>query len=111
MASGKHNLLLQNISGKIGNAYVVKQYPGGKIVIARLPRKYKRTTTALTQLYQERFKAAIKYARHIIASNELMAPYQGKPEPGQRLYNYLIREYMMEERRKAGQPTYKKYKR
>jgi hypothetical protein len=111
MASGKDNLLLQNISGKIGNGYVVKQYPGGKIVIARLPRKYKRTTTELTELYQERFKAAVKYARQVLSSNELMAPYQGKTEPGQRLYNYLIREYMMEERRKAGQSPYKKYRR
>ena len=111
MASGKRNLLLENISGKLGNNFVIKQYPGGRIVIARKARKYKRTTTELTELYADRFKAAIKYAQHILSSKELMAPYKDKLEPGQRLYNYLITEYMVEERRKAGQSTYKKFRR
>jgi len=100
---------LENISGKLGNEYVIKNY-SGRIVIARLPRKYKRTTTELTELYGDRFKAAVKYAQSMLAESKLKGTYKKKLKPGERLYNYLIREYMIEERRKAGQPIYKKPK-
>lgn len=109
MASGKGNLLLENISGKLGNEFVIKNY-SGKIVIARLPRKYKRRTTELTELYADRFKAAIKYAQAALPDAKLKGTYKKKLKPGERLYNYLIRQYMMEERRKAGQIIYKKSK-
>jgi hypothetical protein len=109
MASGKGNLLLENMSGKLGDEYVIKNY-SGKIVIARRPRKYKRTTTELTELYADRFKAAIKHAQSILLDSKLKGTYKKKLKPGQRLYNYLIQEYMMEERRKAGQSIPKKPK-
>jgi len=109
MASGKGNLLLENMSGKLGDEYVIKNY-SGKTVIAKVACKYKRTTTPLTEIYSDRFREAIKHAKRILADLELQAPYLKKLNPGERLYNYLIREYMAQERIKAGQPVSKKSK-
>ncbi len=102
MASGK-NILLKNISGGIGKQFVIKQYKG-KIVIARYPCKYKRKHSPLKNIYEDRFKEAIKYARVIMQNNALAAGYKSKLQPGQRLYNYLISEYLLKEKRKSSSP-------
>lgn len=100
MATGSGNLLLDTFSGGIGKQIVVKRYVN-KIVLAAYPRKYKRTLTPLKDIYESRFKEAIKYARSIIRNNDLKKQYECRLKPGQRLYNYLISEYLLEEKRKS----------
>jgi hypothetical protein len=93
MAHGKGNFLLQGISGNIGKEIVIKQYKG-YTVIGRFPRMPKKKPTALQQLYEERFKEAVKYAKAILANRELKQQYALKLKPGQRVYNYAVKEYL-----------------
>lgn len=103
MATGTGNLLLDKFSGGIGKQLVIKQYTG-KIVIAKYPREYKRSPSRLKDIYESRFKQAIKFARSVRADEELTKKYKAKLKPGQRLYNYLISEYLLEEKRKSMGP-------
>ena len=93
MASGKGNLVLENMSEGLAKQFVVKNY-GNKIVLAKYPRAYKRKQTELKDIYENRFAAAIKYARAIRCNDELYKQYQAKVKPGQRVYNYAISEYL-----------------
>jgi hypothetical protein len=93
MAHGKGNFLLQGISGNLGKEIVIKQY-GAYTVIGRFPRMPKKKATPLRDLYEDRFKEAVKYAQAILANRELKQQYALKVKPGQRIYNYAIKEYM-----------------
>jgi len=92
--------LFSSIRGKLGDQYVCKRY-GSKIVLARRPKKYKRTLSPIKELYEDRFKAAVVYARNIMYDKALCKTLRKKLKPGQRLYNYLISEYLREEVRKS----------
>ena len=104
MASGERNLLLQNMRGGLAKQLVVKQY-ANKIVLAKYPRKYKRKQTQLKKIYENRFAAAIKYARAICCDEERYKQYLAKVKPGQRVYNYAISEYLLQA--KSGKLTSK----
>jgi hypothetical protein len=93
MAHGKGNFLLQGISGNIGKEIVIKQYKG-YTVIGRFPHMPKKRNTELQLLYEERFKAAVKYAQAINRNPVLKQAYASKLKPGQRVYNYAVKEYM-----------------
>jgi hypothetical protein len=93
MAHGKGNFLLQGIRGNIGKEIVIKQY-AGNTVIGRFPRMPEKKPTALQQVYEDRFKEAVKYAKAILANRKLKQQYALKLKPGQRVYNYAVKEYM-----------------
>ena len=95
MAKGNGNLLLKNISGHIGKELVIKQY-GNKTVIARYPNMPKHKPSKIKTVYENRFKDAIIYAKAILADKVLKAKYEAKLQPGQRVYNYAISEYLLE---------------
>lgn len=92
--------LFSSISGKLGDEYVCKQY-GSKMVLAKRPKKYKRTRSPIKLLYEERFKAAVTHAHTTMGDKELCKSLRKKLKPGQRLYNFLISEYLREEVRKS----------
>jgi hypothetical protein len=100
MAKGNGNPLLQNISGHIGKEIVIKQY-GNRTVITRYPHMRKRKPTALKNIYEGRFKEAIKYARSILCNKKLKQQYQAKIGPGKRVYNQAISEYLIAEKIKG----------
>ncbi len=58
MAKVQGNLLLENISGKIGRQLVIKQYRN-KTVIAVYPNKPVRRETPLKMLYEGWFAEAV----------------------------------------------------
>ena len=93
MAKGEGNLLLSNMHGRIGKEFVIKRC-GNKTVIACYPRIPKHKPTELKKIYEDRFAAALKYARTILCNTELLKQYKAKVKPGQRVYNYAISEYM-----------------
>ena len=99
MARGDGNLILQNMRGSIGKELVVKQY-ADKIVLAKYPRNSRRKgkrkikPTPLKKIYEGRFAEALKYSRAIRCNIQLSKKYRARLKPGQRLYNYLISEYM-----------------
>jgi hypothetical protein len=105
MAKGTGNLLLQNISGKLGKELVIKQYHN-KTVIARYPYIPKQTLTPLKKIYQARFREALKFAREVRSNPQLRKHYEQFLQPGQRLYNYCIGHYLTEVRKKASPLLY-----
>jgi len=84
--------LFDSIRGKLGKQYVFKKY-NNKIVIAVRPKKYKRTLSPIKELYEQRFKNAVQFARNIMHDKELSEPYRKRMKPTQRLYSFLISEY------------------
>lgn len=93
MAHGNGNFLLKGIRGNLGKQLVIKQY-GTRMVISMYPRMPKKKNTELQQLYEDRFKDAIKYAQSIIYNWDLKKKYAARLKPGQRVFNQAIKEYM-----------------
>ena len=75
MAHGKGNFLLKGMRGNIGKELVIKQYASGT-VIGLFPRKPKKKPTELQQLYNNRFKESVKYAKTILANRKLKKKYE-----------------------------------
>lgn len=95
MAKAGMNLLLQQFSGRLGKQFVVKQYKN-KIVLTAYPQVKKKKPTELSLIYRKRFTEAVKYTRSILANPELKASYEAKLEPGQRVCDYAMREYLQQ---------------
>ena len=95
------NALLNNTSGKIGDAFVVKQYKHG-IVISAVPDMSRVKKSKLQTVKQDRFKDAVKYAQGIIHDPKKKATYAKKIPKGKSVYNAAIQEYMNKVKKENG---------
>ncbi|MGG9962003.1 hypothetical protein [Ferruginibacter sp. SUN106] len=93
MARVKSNPLLQGVSGKIGDSFVVKQYRYGTVISA-VPDMRRVKKSALQKLKQNRFADAIAYAQSIIRDPEKKAAYAKKLPEGKTVYHTAIQEYL-----------------
>jgi hypothetical protein len=97
MARVKNNPLLKNVSGKLGNHVVYKNYSFGT-VMSMYPDMSKVIPTEKQLREKGRFGNAVRYAKRILADPEKKAAYQLKLKKGGSVYHAAIAEYMKMER-------------
>ena len=92
MAISKHNLLLDQFSGRIGNI-IVKNYSYGA-VISKSPDMSKVIKTPKQLAASLKFKAAQAFAKSVISSEEKRKEFEKLRKPGQQVYHAAIAHYM-----------------
>ncbi|RFM34025.1 hypothetical protein [Chitinophaga silvisoli] len=91
MALIKDNILLQMVTGTIGDQITIYRRNGQMIMAKkRGPSKKKPTQKQLEARY--RLQEAAAYAKTILKDPELKAYYQSKAGPGQNAYNMAIKD-------------------
>lgn len=93
MAQSNASILLKQLRGQIGKQIVVKQY-GEKTVITAYPDMSRVKPSQLQKMKRKKFAEAVAYARTVLRHPLQRAEYAGRLKKGQRLYNFIIREYM-----------------
>jgi hypothetical protein len=93
MARVTNNPLLQGVSGKIGNSFVVKQYSYGTVLSAK-PDMSRVKKTELQKLKQSLFAEAVAYAQSIIRNPKKKAEYAKRLPKGKTVYHAALQEYM-----------------
>ena len=84
-------LAMLGVRGKIGGV-VIKQY-GKKVVVSSLPDRRKVKPTKLQKAGRKKFAAAVAYAKSIMEDPKLRKKYERKLKPGERLYQFAMREF------------------
>lgn len=93
MAQSNASILLHRFRGQIGKQIVVKQY-GKKTVITAYPDMSRVKPSGLQKTKRKKFAEAVAYARTVLRDPLQRAEYARKLKKGQRLYNFIIREFM-----------------
>lgn len=93
MAIGNNNLILQALSGKLGNQLVIKNY-SGKVVVCKYPDMSKRKLTPKQIANNELMKEAHYFAKRTMTEETLRMEAQVRLNvTSNKLYTSLIREY------------------
>ena len=93
MARVKNNPLLEGVSGKIGDSFVVKQYSYGTVISA-VPDMRRVKKSPLQKVKQKKFGDAIAYAQSIIRNPKQKAAFAKKLPKGKTVYHAAIQEYL-----------------
>jgi hypothetical protein len=93
MARVRKHSLLSALSGAVGKELVFKQY-GGTTVVSKYPDMEGIKATPLQQLQRDKMKAAQAHWRQVKRDAALRAQYDKELQPGKRLYNKVISEFM-----------------
>jgi hypothetical protein len=93
MARVPKNSLFSTLRGSIGKEVVFKQY-GDKTVVSKVPDMEGLKATPLQRVQREKMKAAQAHWREIKLNAALKAFYAKDLQPGERLYNKVIGEFM-----------------
>ncbi len=94
MATSKNNLILQSLSGKIGNI-IIKNYKG-KAVISKIPDMSNVVKTEQQLENQDRFQAAQAYAKSIINDPIKKSEYLKAIPEGKTVYHAALSKYLKE---------------
>jgi hypothetical protein len=87
------NMLLQNLSGKLGDMLVIKQY-AGKTVVTKAPNMSKRKLSPKQLLNNQRMAEANEEVQRIMRDEEMRDKAQLRLNVTRsKLYHALIREY------------------
>jgi hypothetical protein len=93
MARTNPDGLLKNVSGKIGDQIVVKQYKD-KIVISKYPDMSKVKPSKLQKNNRSLFKEAVAYAMDINRNPQKRKIYLQKVSHGESVYRFALKEYL-----------------
>jgi len=88
-----NNIVMTGASGSLGKQLVFRQR-AGKTVISMPPAKIETAPSASQLKLRNKFAAAIRYARLVLANPALKAAYQAKAMPGVSAYNTAISDYL-----------------
>jgi hypothetical protein len=97
MARVNSNPLLKGVSGKIGDAFVVKQYSYGTVISA-VPDMRRVKKSKLQKLKQGVFAEAVAYAQSIVRNPQKKAAYAKKLPKGKTVYHAAIQEFLNRKR-------------
>lgn len=93
MAKSENNEVMYGARGKVGNLVVFKNYYG-QTVIAKARRKQKNpTSTRMQQLFKERFKEGVIYAKGVLQDPVLTGFYSPYVKDGVRVYNLALADF------------------
>ena len=89
----RKHVLLEGVSGRIGNV-VVKQYKDGKTVVANYVSKIDKKPTKAQRAQRMRFKYAVAYARKINNDPEKKAAYERKLKGKRTAFQAALSDFM-----------------
>lgn len=93
MARVRFNPVFTEIHGKLGD-FIVKQRDG-RFYISQRPDYSKRVLSPVQKETNARFRAAVQYAKHVIADPEAKRQYKDSAEQsGKSVYSVAIADYM-----------------
>ncbi len=93
MAKVRRNVLLGDVSGRIGNDIVFKRACGGQTILCRKPTFLDdRVFSPAQKEHQKRFREAAAYAKQAAAQNPIYAEKAKKT--GQPAYNVALADFM-----------------
>ncbi len=92
MARSK-NILLNDVRGRIGKAFVVKQY-ANRTVISKIPDMSKAGTSESQVEARSKFKMAQIYAKSVLLNASARLYHEQRLQPGQTIYHAAISAYM-----------------
>jgi len=87
------NPILLGFSGKLGNAVVFRRV-GRKIVMARVPDRWRKEPVGKQIGTCDEFKFASKWAKKTLENPEMLAAYREKAGNGRSAYNVAIKDYL-----------------
>ena len=89
------SFLMRRIQGAIGKKFVVKHYRKG-VVVTRFPDMTKIVASPHQRKCRDAFREAVVWAKKVMADPVTKQAYQRKLKAKRRLFNRLIKEYMVE---------------
>jgi hypothetical protein len=92
MGKINRNIVMKGASGSLGDI-TFKQYSYG-MVFSKRPDRSKVTLSDKQKQANERFKAAVAYAREVQADPEKTKEYQRRLKPGQKVYHAALSDHM-----------------
>ncbi|SRR5258706_1172554 len=78
MAKIYNNIIMQGVSGQLGNQLVFRKGKGGQTIVSAMPTTG-RTSTPIQQAHQEAFRNAIAYAKSAKDETIYLTKSQGTP--------------------------------
>jgi hypothetical protein len=92
VAKVKKNVILEGISGKLGDQVVLRHFPDGRTIVAAMPDFSNRVFSTAQTAQQTKFKAASTYAKATYKVEPLYAQLAaGTPRNA---YNVALADYM-----------------
>ncbi|MBW8688171.1 hypothetical protein [Chitinophaga rhizophila] len=92
MAQSTDNVLLKGASGTIGDQITITRRKSGKTIMGKKRRSSDLPPTDKQLVIQQRFKAAIQYAKAVLADPVKKAMYAAFAGPDQSAYNMAMRD-------------------
>ena len=92
MAESKRNIVIQGMSGKLGDMIVFRQR-AGKTIAAAAPRSPQGEGTPAQQAVREKFQQAILYGRTAISDPATKEEYQAKAPEGKSAFNVAVADF------------------
>lgn len=89
----KKNILLADVSGRIGKQIIIKQY-GDRTVISKFPNMSKVKYTKNQKQGQSLFQRAVVFGRHVIADLKKKKEFAKKAKKGQTAYHAAVSAFM-----------------
>lgn len=92
MAKVKNNIVIEGLSGSLGNRIVFSQRAGKTVVSVKPQPSAPKSEAQLRQM--QTFKEATFYAKKVIKDPVTKAAYAQRAKPGQSAYSVAISDYM-----------------
>lgn len=93
MAKIEGNIIMQGMSGTIGNQLVFKDYSYGTVV-SKVPDMSNIIPTTKQIEEKSRFKRAVEYAKQVLANADLKAEVASRTPAGKQIYHQAISEFL-----------------
>ncbi len=93
MARVKSNIVIEGLSGSLGNKIVFRQ-SGGQTIVAVMPTQSSKPPTEEQQQQRQKFGRANRYARQAMKNAVLKEAYQQEAKDNQTAFNVAMADYL-----------------
>ncbi|ADQ80641.1 hypothetical protein Palpr_2509 [Paludibacter propionicigenes WB4] len=94
MARSKSNIVIEGLSGKIGNLVFRRRKKDGKVFVSAAPSPHKVAPTEAKKKVNDRFQQAVMYGKSVVANPDLKSLYAQKTSGGQTAFNVAVADYL-----------------
>lgn len=94
MAKSKNNIIIEGLSGKIGNLVFRRRKNDGKIFVSVSPSLHRVGPTEEKKKMNDKFKRAVLYGKSVIANSEIKALYAQRISGGQTAFNLAVADFL-----------------
>jgi hypothetical protein len=94
MARSKSNIVIEGLSGKIGNLVFRRRKKDGKVFVSAAPSPHKVGPTEAKKKVNDKFQQAVMYGKSVVANPYLKSLYAQKASGGQTAFNVAVADYL-----------------